>query len=139
MIMNYKITEAKIEDQHQIIDLYRKAGWYSYADNYSEWLTSFIENSFSFAVLKNSSNEKVIGMGRVITDGISDAYIQDVFVLEEFRGQGYGKKIVKYLSDKLLKSDIKWIALVAEPGSKKFYEGLGFKEMLNHTPMKLEL
>lgn len=134
-----EITEAKEADKDQILNLYIKAGWYSEADKNPSWLLSFINKSFSFVTLKEVSSGKLIGMGRVICDFISDAYIQDVFVLEEFRGRGYGQKVVKYLSDKLIKSDIKWIALVAEPGSQKFYEGLGFRVMKDHVPMKLGL
>lgn len=137
--MKTKIIEANIEHKNEILDLYRKAGWYSEADNNPSWLNHFVENSLIFALVKNLSDGKIIGMGRVITDAVSDAYIQDVFVLSEFRGHGIGKEIVNYLSKNLLERGIKWIALVAEPGSQNFYEKLGFKVMPNHTPMKLEI
>lgn len=35
-----------------------------------------------------------IAFGRAVTDGATFAYIADVFVLPEHRGQGYGKRLV---------------------------------------------
>ena len=35
-----------------------------------------------------------IGFGRAITDRASYAYLSDVFVIEEFRGQGLGKWLI---------------------------------------------
>lgn len=36
-----------------------------------------------------------VGLARVITDRATFAYLADVFVLEAFRGRGYGKVLVK--------------------------------------------
>ena len=67
-------------------------------------------------------------MGRVLSDGVSDAYIQDVVVHPDFRGQGIGGEIVRFLVRELEKNGIDWIALVGEPGTEKFYARLGFEE-----------
>ncbi len=47
-----------------------------------------IENSLCFGVYKDS---KQVGFARVISDFATYAYLGDVFVLEEFRGQGLSK------------------------------------------------
>jgi GNAT superfamily N-acetyltransferase len=36
-----------------------------------------------------------VGFARVVTDYASIAYVGDVFILENFRGKGLGKKLVK--------------------------------------------
>jgi ribosomal protein S18 acetylase RimI-like enzyme len=74
-------------------------------------------------------------MGRVLSDGVSDAYIQDLVVLPVYRGQSIGKKIAQKLIDFCLSKGITWIGLIAEPGSSKFYTTLGFKTMDQHIPM----
>jgi ribosomal protein S18 acetylase RimI-like enzyme len=66
-------------------------------------------------------------MGRVISDGASDGYIQDVVVLPEFRGRGIGREIIRRLTDRCVAAGLTWIGLVAEPGTQKFYETLGFQ------------
>jgi GNAT superfamily N-acetyltransferase len=51
-----------------------------------------ILNSLCFGAYKG--NEQ-IGFARVITDHATYAYLSDVFVLEEYRGQGIGKLIMR--------------------------------------------
>ena len=134
--MKYSFIKAEIGYFDQITNLYKKANWVSEEENNFEWLNYFIQNSFLFTLIKTEQN-KIIGMGRVITDGVSDAYIQDLFILEEYRFKGLGKKLVDHLVKNTNSKGIKWIALIAEPGSKIFYERLGFKVMSDHIPMKL--
>jgi len=77
-------------------------------------------------------------MGRAISDGASDAYIQDVTVLAAFRGQGIGARLIALLRDRLVERGIGWIGLVAEPGTEAFYRRLGFEVMAGHVPMRLK-
>jgi len=44
---------------------------------------------------------RIIGMGRAISDRVSDAYIQDVTVHSDYRGRGIGKAIVRKLLERL--------------------------------------
>lgn len=50
-----------------------------------------IENSKCFGIYKK---DKQIGFARVITDTISFAYISDLFVIENERGNGYSKLLM---------------------------------------------
>lgn len=57
-----------------------------------------IENSFCFGLYfgaSSNSEEKQIGFARVISDFATYAYLADVFVLEEFRGQGLSKWLMQ--------------------------------------------
>ena len=74
-------------------------------------------------------------MGRVISDGIFDAYIPDSVILPEYRGRGYGKKLVKKLLEFCKLKGIIWIGLIAEPDQYSFYSRVGFKKMDGYTPM----
>lgn len=76
-------------------------------------------------------------MGRAISDRISDSYIQDVTVQENFRGRGVGTRIVRMIIERLHKDGIYWIGLIAEKGSHGFYEPIGFKKMPDSIPMIL--
>ena len=75
-------------------------------------------------------------MGRLISDGVSDAYIQDLIILDEYRGLGLGKKLVNYLVSYCKKNKINWIGLISEPDQDGFYSKLGFSIMKKYTPMK---
>jgi len=50
-----------------------------------------IEGSLNFALLQGASQ---IGFARVVTDSATFAYLCDVYVLEEFRGQGLSKWLI---------------------------------------------
>lgn len=89
----------------------------------------------SFFFLAALHEDVILGMGRAISDGISDAYIQDVAVVKSFEGQGIGSAIVKKLIENLQKEKISWIGLIAERDSYGFYERLGLKVMPDARPM----
>ena len=78
---------------------------------------------------------RVVGMGRAISDGVSDAYIQDVVVDPAFRKRGIGGRIVADLVDRLRHDGIDWIGLGAEAGTHDFYRRAGFAEMPGCTVM----
>lgn len=119
----------------EVVDLYVDAGWWE--EGWSQdVIPAMVKNSFRFVGLFNGS--ELVGMGRALSDGVSDAYIQDIVVRTDYRGQGWGLKIVKLLVDELRAAGIDWIGLIGVPGSKPFYEKLGFGEMPDFIPMKYQ-
>jgi len=133
-----KIKLVQNVNREEFKALYRDAGWWF--DEY-DGDTSFIEGivggSFLFAAAF-SPDGKMIGMGRVLSDGCSDAYIQDVVVLKDFRGKGTGGQIITFLISELKERGIDWIGLIGEPGTENFYTRIGFRKLEKHIPMKLE-
>jgi ribosomal protein S18 acetylase RimI-like enzyme len=120
-------------DNNEIADLYRAGGWWK--EEYDPAaIGSLIRGSFSFAVAVDKKSGKAIGMGRVISDGVSDGYIQDLVVLPDYRKSGIGKELVSALVDRCLQSGITWIALIAEPDTEKFYFPIGCVPMQGYVP-----
>ncbi len=133
-----KKIEVKIVDtwpEQDIIELYKAGGWWKDSYNASK-IKHLIKGSFAFAVVVDKDTSKTIGMGRVISDGVSDAYIQDLVILPKYRSMGIGKKLVNFLLKHCLSRGILWIGLIAEPNQDGFYSNLGFKHMKNYIPMK---
>ena len=130
-----KIVEKWPEDD--IVELYRIGGWWK--DSYDKSIIKFIiKNSFCFVVVVDKKTKKAVGMGRVLSDGISDGYIQDLVILPEYRKKGIGKKLTKVLVDYCKSKGVNWIALISEPNQEEFYKKIGFKEMKNYIPFKYE-
>jgi ribosomal protein S18 acetylase RimI-like enzyme len=71
--------------------------------------------------------EKLVGVGRALADGVDCSYICDVAVLPSHQGTGIGKSIVSKLVE--LSAGHKKIILYACPGKEPFYKKLGFKRM----------
>ena len=125
------VTSWPVDD---IVQFYKAGGWWK--DTYDKTAIPFlITGSFAFAVAVEEKTQKSVGMGRVISDGVSDAYIQDLVVLPPYRSQSIGKKIAQKLIDFCQSKGITWIGLIAEPGSSQFYTPLGFTTMEKHIPM----
>ena len=122
----------------EIIELYIAGGWWKESYDPS-LLHQMIAESFVFAVVVDTTSDKAVGMGRVISDGVSDAYIQDLVVFPEYRKKGLGKKLVDILIKQCLSKGIVWIGVIAEPGSDKLYRDLGFKPMKGHIPMLYQM
>ncbi len=119
----------------QIIALYSRQGWWDKRDKCA-LATALVGNSHCFLVAIDKG--RIVGMGRAISDKVSDAYIQDVAVLKEYRGLGLGSKIVRGLKARLKADGIKWVGLIAQDGSRAFYEPLGFKMIERGQPMMLK-
>ena len=54
-----------------------------------------VEHSLCFGVY---SGDTQVGFARVVTDYATFAWLCDVFILEAYRGQGLGKKLVDYIA-----------------------------------------
>lgn len=121
-------------NEHEIADLYRAGGWWKEEYQESE-IPLLIRGSFLFAVAVHETSGRAVGMGRVLSDGISDAYIQDLVVLASFRGAGIGKEIVQTLISRCKEKGISWIGLIAEPDTGEFYTNMGFSPMNGHVPL----
>ena len=89
--------------------------------------TSFVVN----AVYEGKS----VGVVRVFTDFITDAYITDVIITPDFQGRGLGRKLINnvlaYLKENSV-SDVKLTcSLYANSGKEGFYERFGFQRLPN--------
>lgn len=86
-----------------------------------------IENSLCFGVYHY---EKQIGFARVITDQATFAYLSDVFVVPDYRGQGVSKQLVETISQwPSLQGLRRWV--LATRDAHTLYEQFGFSA-LNH-------
>jgi ribosomal protein S18 acetylase RimI-like enzyme len=133
MITYVFLSRPTKEQIQQIINLYQGEGWWSIGDTSEEAVDKIINGSHCFLVALE--DDRIIGMGRAISDRASDAYIQDVTVANTFRGRGIGSEIIKQLISRLHTDGLGWIGLIAEKNSRAFYERLGFDPMPDATPM----
>ena len=136
--MNFYCKKLTQVDGSEVKKIYLAVGW---ADENCdcEILNLLAEKSTVFVGAFDSTNNQMIGMGRVLSDGISDACIQDVAVLPEYRHQGIGRAIIELLVAECLAKGIDWIQLIASPDGKKLYESCGFEVMSDHVPMKFKV
>lgn len=78
----------------------------------------------SYEVVFCMNENRLIGVGRVISDGIYYASIFDVAIDPEFQGQGLGRKIMERLMATVPNCNIH---LTSTFGNEEFYQKLGFR------------
>ena len=81
------------------------------------------DNSFCIGAIKDGHQ---VGFGRLITDYATFAYLADVYVLDEHRGIGISKVMMKELFD------LDWVKglrriMLASKDAQGLYEKVGFK------------
>ncbi len=136
-IDNIEIKTIRSAPKYELVALYKDAGWWEPSwDRRSDFLNHIVKNSAFFVGAFHEN--RLIGMGRALSDLASDAYIQDVTVLKEFRGEGIGKRIIQKLIALLKENRVDWIGLIAEPGTSSFYRKSGFEPLKDHIPLKLK-
>ena len=130
------ITELDNRTAAELLELFAGAEFAELSDG-SEWLNAAVKGSM-LAAGAFAPDGSLIGFARVLGDGSSDCYIQDVTVRSDCRKQGIGQALVKFLIAELRARNIDWIGLIATPGKADFYRKMGFEVMENHTPMRLK-
>jgi ribosomal protein S18 acetylase RimI-like enzyme len=86
--------------------------------------TAFINSRYTYFVY---DDDKLIGVGRALADGVDSAYLCDIAIHPEYQGLGLGKAITQKLLDNV--EGYNKIILFANIGKDGFYEKLGFAKM----------
>lgn len=96
--MNNIIIKEDIKPKiEEVLDLYNDVKWSAYTND-PENLKKAIDNSLE--VWSAWDNETLVGLARVVGDGYTIIYIQDILVLENYQGQGIGSKLLKLILEK---------------------------------------
>lgn len=110
------------------LHLWEAVGWGTVN---SEMTAASLEGSVYGLVVRHDN--RIIGMGRIVGDGIMYFYIQDVAVLPEYQAQGLGHLILERLLSYIKAHSYPgaFVGLFASHGKDSFYERYGFR---NHSP-----
>ena len=73
------------------------------------------------------ADDRLVGAGRALADGLDCAYIADVAVHPDHQGAGLGQALIRRLLDAA--SGHRKVILYANPGTEAFYRRLGFLSM----------
>ena len=104
-------------------------GWTTYADDVVTLEAALAGSSRVVAARRDG---RLVGVARVISDGATICYLQDVLVRPDAQRAGIGRALVlaalepyAFVRQKVLLTD-------DEPGQRAFYESLGYQETRDH-------
>lgn len=120
-----------IPSKEEFYQLYQTTGWN--AGTYTEDdLFKAINNSWY--VLSAYQDGKLVGFGRIISDGIYQTFIGDLIVHPDYQKRNIGSEILNLLTEKCKSSGIKWIQLTCAEGKADFYKKYGFQARPAEAP-----
>lgn len=85
----------------------------------------------SYCHIAAYEENKLIGYIDSVSNGVTDAYIQDLMVHPHYQGKGIGTELMKRMISYLKEKHIFMISVIFEENLKSFYERFGFFVMLS--------
>lgn len=108
-----------------ISDLREAVGWNRMEREYANPLMT------SFCHIAVFEKDQLIGYIGCVSNGVTDAYIQDLMVHPDDQGKGIGTELMNRMIAYLKEKRIYMISVVFEESLKPFYEKFGFYTMLS--------
>ena len=123
MITIRKQEIVKLED---VLHLYQAVGWTNYTHQ-PEMLEQALSHSLVIYVALDG--DAVVGLIRLVGDGFSSIFVQDLIVLPSYQRQGIGRSLMKEALEDY--KDAYQVQLVTEQTEKNvgFYRSLGFEAL----------
>ena len=121
-----KITKESSVSIDDVLHLYQAVGWTNYT-NQPQMLEQSLAHSLAIYVARDG--EKIVGLVRLVGDGFSSVFVQDLIVLPSYQRQGIGSDLMKEaLGDY---KDAYQVQLVTDQTEKTlgFYRSLGFETL----------
>lgn len=120
--MRYEYNKAV--SAKALSDLRESVGWNRMENEYKNpLLTSY----YHIAVY---DKEKMVGYIDCVSNGVTDAYIQDLMVHPDEQGKGIGTELMNKMITYLKEKHIYMISVIFEESLKPFYDQFGFDNML---------
>lgn len=121
--MHFTICEYNDYNEPEILSLYESVGWTNYTSNPEMLKSAYAHSLKAYAAYVN---DKLAGILRIVGDGYSVVFIQDLLVFPEHQRKGIGTALLQKVLQEY--SHVYQIHLMTEntKKTKKFYHFLGF-------------
>ena len=147
---HFNIRPALPEETSLVLDFIKKLADYEkcadevVADEATLYHSLFVERSAE--VLFAEEDGVVVGFALFFHNfstfvGRKGLYLEDLFILPEKRGRGYGKALLKHLANLAIERNcgrMEWICLDWNKTALKVYHGIGAKPMDEWTVQRLD-
>lgn len=121
--MEFTIREYENYNEDEILNLYKSVGWVNYVNN-----PDMLKNAYtnSLKILAAYENDELLGIIRVVGDGYSIVYIQDIIVLPEYQRCGIGTALLNKILE--IYQNVYQKTLLTDNTEKtiQFYKSIGF-------------
>lgn len=123
-MIEYKFIRLSKEDY---LELRKSVKWKHLSDRQVD---AAIKNCREMITAWDSKTKEIVGMGRLVGDGLVVMNIQDLIVRPEYHKMGIGSEMIKRLKKKVIESlepgEELMFTLMCAKGREHFYEKNGF-------------
>ena len=120
------ITDHDLPSSEELVGLYDSVGWSEYTKDPERLELSL---SRSLRVVCARDGDTLVGLARVVGDGLTIIYLQDILVAPSHQRQGIGARLISAALEPF--QDVRQQVLLTddEPRQRVFYEAMGFSEI----------
>ena len=127
MIKFTKESSVSIDD---ILHLYQAVSWTNYT-NQPQMLEQALYHSLATYLARDG--EEIVGIVRLVGDGFSSVFVQDLIVLPSYQRQGIGSALMKEALEYF--KEVYQVQLATEQTEKNvgFYRSMGFETLSTYN------
>ena len=114
-----------LPSQDEYFKLFESTGWFRERKPTKEELILTLSQSYFFVMAYDG--DRLVGSGRIVSDGILHAMIYDMIIDPDYQRKGIGTKILNIIIEKCIENNIGDIQLFCAQGKKEFYLKTGFE------------
>ena len=121
-----KFTKERSVSIDDVLHLYQAVGWTNYT-NQPQMLEQALSHSLTTYLARDG--EEIVGLVRLVGDGFSSVFVQDLIVLPSYQRQEIGSNLMKEALGDF--KDAYQVQLVTDQTEKTlgFYRSLGFETL----------
>ncbi|MFT3889100.1 MAG: GNAT family N-acetyltransferase [Arachnia sp.] len=128
------LTSHDLPDADELVDLYGSVGWTAYTSD-----PALLHNAVarSLRVISARDDGRLVGLARVVGDGLTIVYLQDILVKPSHQNSGIGKQLFDQVFEPFGNVRQKVLITDDEPRQQSFYRHMGFTEIRDmHSPIR---
>ncbi|WP_346846246.1 GNAT family N-acetyltransferase [uncultured Rothia sp.] len=125
----FTYRQNTVPSQRELLDLYNSVGWSSYAQN-PERMVPMVENSWLVWTVYDDG--ALVGLIRVVGDGLTIAYIQDLLIAPEYQRRGIASELLSRVVESVSEIRQVFISTDSQAGNQHvidFYLSRGFADI----------
>ena len=113
-------------NEAEILGLYASVGWTAYTDDPAALRNGFANSLLTLAAYEEAA---LAGLIRVVGDGHTIVFVQDILVRPQFQRRGIGSALLHAVLNRY--AGVRQIELLTDdtPETAAFYRSMGFREL----------
>ena len=113
-------------NEAEILGLYASVGWTAYTDDPAALRNGFANSLLTLAAYEEAA---LAGLIRVVGDGHTSGFVQDILVRPQFQRRGIGSALLQAVLNRY--AGVRQIELLTDdtPETVAFYRSMGFREL----------